>query len=629
MGTKGLTSSCRLELYLNHESFTSLQALENLSRLCHGALRGGYEVKVINILDAPDLADSERVVQTPTLIKRFPPPVRRVVGDLTDQDRVLAALDLPPSLLRQGTAVEDLSGAPADLTLDQKLLLESPDGALVVDADGTIVFANGEAERLFARSDAELVSRSLDVQWPDDESATFEIRVGSTCLEGRASAIAWDGRACRLVCLRDITHHLAAEARSSELARDLASSHRPEPSLRLRSSAFDLGSFQEMLAIELSMTRRAGAPLSVLLVEYGDGEAEILAGAEFAAHALSQMASSVLRPEDRIGRVGEASFLVLLPNTEPAAAMRVGERLLSTLKQMPAHGACLNAEGRLGITAALVPSYTTSVAEVLMTAAASLNRRQLAPGDQSFLSGGGNAVQPPPSRVATPRLQVVSQRIVDMLNGAPHGCELLVRAPSDGYEEPRTMFDDARSYGVAEQLDLHCLRASLTARAGVPALRHHINVLPQTLTQHPGPAFERLVQEPSGAAPLCLEISGEEIIGDPEPLLESRATLRDRGIAFALDNARFSRSTLESIMILKPDIVKIDRGLVGNVSHHAGQARDLRRLVAAAQTLGIEVIAQGVESQEDVSTLLALGVTSGQGFLWDRPQDVPGQALSH
>jgi len=69
----------------------------NLRRICEQELRGRYELQVIDVLEQPQLAEDEKVLATPTLIKQLPPPLRRVIGDLSDKDKVLLGLEVQPA----------------------------------------------------------------------------------------------------------------------------------------------------------------------------------------------------------------------------------------------------------------------------------------------------------------------------------------------------------------------------------------------------------------------------------------------------------------------------------------------------------------------------------------------------
>lgn len=85
-----------LRLFVTGQSARAQQAIANLKRICEDELGGCYELEVIDVLQRPDLAENEKVLATPTLIKSLPPPLRRVIGDLSDKDKVLLGLEVQP-----------------------------------------------------------------------------------------------------------------------------------------------------------------------------------------------------------------------------------------------------------------------------------------------------------------------------------------------------------------------------------------------------------------------------------------------------------------------------------------------------------------------------------------------------
>ena len=86
-----------LKLYVTGQSPRSEQAIANLRRLCESELDGRCELSIIDVLERPHLAEAEKELATPTLVKEMPPPIRRIVGDLSDVEKVLAALGLEAS----------------------------------------------------------------------------------------------------------------------------------------------------------------------------------------------------------------------------------------------------------------------------------------------------------------------------------------------------------------------------------------------------------------------------------------------------------------------------------------------------------------------------------------------------
>jgi circadian clock protein KaiB len=83
-----------LKLYITGQTIRSERAIANLRRICREELADRYELVIIDVLERPQLAENERIVATPTLVKTLPPPLRRVIGDLSDTDQVLLGLDI-------------------------------------------------------------------------------------------------------------------------------------------------------------------------------------------------------------------------------------------------------------------------------------------------------------------------------------------------------------------------------------------------------------------------------------------------------------------------------------------------------------------------------------------------------
>lgn len=85
-----------LKLYVTGSTLNSERAIANLQRLCDEELDSQYEIIVVDVLKQPQLAEDEKIMATPTLVKALPLPLRRVIGDLSDKEKVLLGLDLKP-----------------------------------------------------------------------------------------------------------------------------------------------------------------------------------------------------------------------------------------------------------------------------------------------------------------------------------------------------------------------------------------------------------------------------------------------------------------------------------------------------------------------------------------------------
>lgn len=85
-----------LRLYIAGETSRSLAALTNLQKICDEHLPGQYRVEVVDLLTNPQLAMGDQIVAVPTLVRRLPPPLKRIIGDLSNSEQVLVGLDLRP-----------------------------------------------------------------------------------------------------------------------------------------------------------------------------------------------------------------------------------------------------------------------------------------------------------------------------------------------------------------------------------------------------------------------------------------------------------------------------------------------------------------------------------------------------
>jgi circadian clock protein KaiB len=93
----GLLSQYTLKLYVTGRTSKAEVAIANLRRICDEDLRGEYELEIIDVLEQPQAAEDDKILATPTLLKQLPPPLRRVIGDLSDKQKVLLGLEVRPS----------------------------------------------------------------------------------------------------------------------------------------------------------------------------------------------------------------------------------------------------------------------------------------------------------------------------------------------------------------------------------------------------------------------------------------------------------------------------------------------------------------------------------------------------
>src|SRR6476659_9978548 len=91
-----------LRLYTAGETARSLAALQNLQTICEAHLAGRYRIEVVDLVKHPQLARGDQIVAVPTLVRHLPPPMKKIIGDLSNEESVLVGLDLRPRPRRAG-----------------------------------------------------------------------------------------------------------------------------------------------------------------------------------------------------------------------------------------------------------------------------------------------------------------------------------------------------------------------------------------------------------------------------------------------------------------------------------------------------------------------------------------------
>jgi len=91
---KTSSAAYQLRLYVAGQTARSIAAIANLKRICDGHLDGKYAIEVVDLLERPELARRDDILAIPTLVRQLPPPVKKIIGDLSNEDRVLVGLDI-------------------------------------------------------------------------------------------------------------------------------------------------------------------------------------------------------------------------------------------------------------------------------------------------------------------------------------------------------------------------------------------------------------------------------------------------------------------------------------------------------------------------------------------------------
>jgi EAL domain-containing protein (putative c-di-GMP-specific phosphodiesterase class I) len=222
------------------------------------------------------------------------------------------------------------------------------------------------------------------------------------------------------------------------------------------------------------------------------------------------------------------------------------------------------------------------------------------------------------------RVTSVYEPIVEVASRTVYGYEALARGP-EGSElhSPLALFATATEQDLLFQLDCLCRQSGLRGARDLPGgAKLFLNVRPTTIHD---PAFraEAISQtlEACGLRPsdMVFEISEQESIGNFDIFREIRDYYRRLGFQIALDDTGAGYASLEAVMELSPDFIKVDRAFVHGIDQDPGRQELLRALRSVADRIGARIIGEGLDTLEELETLGRLGIPFGQGWLFGRP----------
>jgi EAL domain-containing protein (putative c-di-GMP-specific phosphodiesterase class I)/CheY-like chemotaxis protein len=230
-------------------------------------------------------------------------------------------------------------------------------------------------------------------------------------------------------------------------------------------------------------------------------------------------------------------------------------------------------------------------------------------------------------RVATaivgPGLHMVFQPIVELSSGRILGLEALARFTDRPRRSPDTWFAEAAKVGLLEELELEAVRRAVGELRHVPTGAFlSINLSPETLGSD---GLAELI-DPSVARRIVIEITERSRIRGYDTLIARMRPLRALGVRFAIDDVGAGFSSLERVIHLEPDFMKLDGSTVTGLAEDPMRRALIERLVSFSDDIGVSVIAEGIEGRRDLDVLRTLYVPYGQGHYLGRPGPIPAAA---
>ena len=400
--------------------------------------------------------------------------------------------------------------------------------------------------------------------------------------------------------------------------------------------------FQEEMERQWSAAGRHNRALSLVLLDLDEfkqiNDADGHAAGDLLLRRMGSVINGSLRRPDRAFRVGGDEFALILPDTDAEGAYVVTHRLLAT---------CLETEGRRGISpmsfsagVGSIPGPARDRETLYSQADAALywgkrhGRTCVTLFDRERHESAATEHKPAElsalvARVAASgAVRAVFQPIYDLVTGAPRGYEGLVRPlPNSGFNDPGTMFAAAEATGRTAELDIACLEAVMGAasRLRLPGSLT-VNLSPRTLEMDEFSIqglLRIIVRHGLDPRRIVLELTEREAVEDIERLRRAVDDCRVAGIRVAADDVGSGNAGLRLLSQLRFDIVKIDLSLVQGGTRQDQSLEVVRTLSDLADRWGALVVAEGIETPQQLQVVRSLGIGAGQGYLLGRPSDQP------
>ena len=319
------------------------------------------------------------------------------------------------------------------------------------------------------------------------------------------------------------------------------------------------------------------------------------------------------------GRLGGDEFALLLPG---AHALELADRLLQSLPEGSEE------ERRIATSIGIAQAPRDgSDAEALLRAAdiaLRVAKKAAGTGQVSVYSGGSLSGDGRRSARGALRrvidgdgLTMVVQPIVDVRSGSIHAYEALARFGADGKGSPLQWFSLADELGEREALERACLREALELFCRRPAgVRLSVNLSAAVLIDR---STLRMLDRQRDLSDLIIEVTEEALVHNDEQLNTALAPLRERGAQMAVDDMGSGYSGLGQIMAVHPSYLKLDRSLISRIDTDRDRAALVGALADYAARVDSLLVAEGMETAEELRTLIELGVPLAQGYYLSRP----------
>jgi diguanylate cyclase (GGDEF)-like protein/PAS domain S-box-containing protein len=434
-------------------------------------------------------------------------------------------------------------------------------------------------------------------------------------------------------------------------ARDITNQKKAENSIRVlvNSDAITGLANRNLLAerVQHALSAHPDSPLALVRVEMGRlTEINEAYGQDASDEALREMArriSGSIRQSDTVARLEGGSFALLLPGADAAGAAAVAQKLVAAL--VPQHiiqGTSMPLQATVGV--ALAPADGTTFGSLLMCADVAVSRTRLQGGEEvRFFAAKMQAGLTRKLRmesllrqaVARKELQLHYQPQINLVSGACIGVEALLRWTSAelGPVPPLDFIGLAETSGLINELGTWVLREAIAQGcrwrdAGIvmPSVAVNLSAIQLQQPDIVETILQCLREAGLPAHYLEIELTESAAFMDPDLALNRIEAMRRSGLRLAIDDFGTGFSSLSYLQRIRVDKLKIDRAFVHQLGEGGDDETLMESMLAMARALKISVLAEGVETEVQLTWLRNNGCHAVQGYHFSRP--LPAAAVA-